>query len=171
MLSKANQKELTELYLQYQTEYNRTHDKDILWNHMRPILLDMIGNTVKKLSKGHYVPDFEHRVESQTDRVVKRYIDNPSYNRELPMTLSYWEAVNLLYSSSHDKLVGNFDHDLEYENATYEEWEQDIKLVDIKGNRLYMDFSTKEFNFIRESEKVEEVIKALEGSGWKLTNT
>lgn len=133
---------------------------------MRPILLDMIGNTVKKLSKGHFIPDFEHRVESQTDRVVKRYIENPDYNRELPLTISYWEAVNLLYSSSHDKLIGNYDHDWDYENASYTEDEKDVKLVDIKGNRLFMDFGTKQFNFIKEGENKEVIIKALEDSGW-----
>lgn len=167
MLSKDRQKELTEFYLQYQTEYNRTHDKDILWNHMRPLLLDMIGNMAKKLCKGHYIADFEHRLEVQVDRVIKRYIDNPNYNKELPMTVAYWEAVNMLYSSGHDKLVGNYEHELEYENASYEEEEKNIKLVDIKGNRLYMDFGTKEFNFIKEGENKEEIIKALEGSGWR----
>ncbi len=153
--------------MELQKEYNETHNKDILWGHMRPLLVDMISNTVKKLSKGHFIEDFEHRVEVQVDRVIKRYIDNPQYNRDLPLTIAYWEAVNMLYSSGHDKLIGNFSHDLEYEQATYDEDEQDVKIVDIKGNRLYMDFRTKYFNFIREGEGKEEVIKALEGSGWK----
>lgn len=170
MLSKEEQKRLCNLYLKYQAEYNETHNTDILWNDIRPLLISMIGNTVKKLSKNHYVPDFEHRVEVQVDRVIKRYINNPSYNRDLPLTLSHWESVNLLYASGHDKLIGNYDHELEYENASYTEEEKDIKLVDIKGNRLFMDFGTKEFNFIREGEGKEDVIKALEGSGWKLTN-
>lgn len=130
----------------------------------------MIGNMAKKLCKGHYISDFEHRLESQVDRVIKRYITNPQYSRDLPMTIAYWEAVNMLYSSGHEKLVGNYDHELEYENATYTEEGQDIKLVDIKGNRLFMDFSTKEFNFIREGEGKEEIIKALEDSGWKLSD-
>lgn len=169
MLSKEEQNKLCKLYLKCQEEYNKTHDQNILWDHMRPMLVDMIGNIVKKLSKGHFIEDFEHRVDCQVDRVIKRYIDNPSYNRDLPMTIAYWEAVNMLYSSGHDKLVGNYDHDLDYENASYYEEEKDIKLVDIKGNRLFMDFGTKEFNFISEGEKVEEVIKALEGSGWKKT--
>lgn len=166
MLSKDRQKELTELYLKYQEEYNKTHDQNILWNNMRPLLVDMIGNTVKKLSKGHYINDFEHRVEVQADRVIKRFIDNPSYNRDLPMTVAYWEAVNMLYSSGHDKLVGNYEHELDYENATYTEEEKDIKIIDVGGNRLFMDFSTKQFNFIKECEGKEEIIKALEGSGW-----
>lgn len=130
----------------------------------------MIGNTVKKLSKGHFIEDFEHRVEAQVDRVIKRYIDNPSYNRDLPLTVAYWESVNMLYSSGHDKLVGNYEHNFEYETASYDEEEKDIKLVDVKGNRLFMDFGTKEFNFIREGENKEQVIKALEDSGWELTN-
>ena len=166
MLSKEDQNKLCKLYLKWQEEYNKTHDKDILWDNMRPLLLDMISNTVKKLSKGHYVPDLEHRVEVQVDRVIKRYIDNPSYNRDMPLTIAYWEAVNMLYSSGHDKLIGSYDHEVEYMNSTYDEGEQDIKLVDIKGNRLYMDFGTKEFNFIKEGEGKEDVIKALEGSGW-----
>ena len=168
MLSKAEQKELTELYLQYQTEYNRTHDKDILWKHMRPLLVDMIANCAKKLSKNHYVPDFEHRVEAQTDRVVKRYLDKPDYNRDLPLTLAHYEAVNMLYADSYDKLLGNYEHSLEYENASYEDEEKDIKIVDIAGNRLAMDYGTKEFYFIKKGEKVEDVIKTLEDSGWKL---
>ena len=114
MLLKEEQKELTKLYKKYQEEYNRTHDQNILWNNMRPLLLDMIANCAKKLSKGHYIPDFQHRVEAQTDRVVKRYLDNPSYNRDLPMTLAHYEAVNMLYADSYDKLIGNYDHDFEY---------------------------------------------------------
>lgn len=170
MLSKANQKEITELYKKYQEEYNRTHEQNILWNNMRPLLLDMIANCAKKLSKGHYIPDFQHRVEAQTDRVVKRYLDNPSYNRDLPLTLAHYEAVNMLYADSYDKLIGNYDHDLEYENASYYEDEDDIKIIDVGGNRIVIDYSTKEFIIITEGEKVEEVVKALECSGWKLTN-
>lgn len=152
--------------MEYQEEYNKTHDTDILWNNMRPLLVDMISNTVKKLSKGHFINDFEHRVEVQVDRVIKRYIDNPSYNRDLPLTVAYWEAVNMLYSSGHDKLVGNYDHELEYENSTYEE-EKDIKLVDIKGNRLFMDFGTKEYNFIKKSENSDAIVEGLEKLGWR----
>lgn len=170
MLSKAEQEKLCKLYLKWQSEYNRTHDKDILWKNIRPLLVDMIGNTAKKLSKGHYIADFEHRVEAQTDRVIKRYIDNPSYNRDLPMTVAYWEAVNMMYGSSHEKLVGSYEHDFEYETASYEEDEKDIKLVDLKGNRVYMDFSTKEFNLIKKGEGTEAIIKALEDSGWICTD-
>lgn len=166
MLLTEEQKKCSQLYLKWQGEYNKTEDKDILWNHIRPLLVDMIGNMAKKLCKGHYISDFEHRLECQVDRVIKRYITNPQYNRELPMTIAYWEAVNMLYSSGHDKLIGNYDHELEYENASYE-GEQDVKLVDIKGNRLYMDFGTKEFNFIKEGENKEDIIKALEDSGWR----
>lgn len=170
MLSKANQKELIELYKKYQEEYNRTHEQNILWNNMRPLLLDMIANCAKKLSKGHYIPDFQHRVEAQTDRVVKRYLDNPSYNRDLPLTLAHYEAVNMLYADSYDKLIGNYDHDLEYSNASYEDGEDDTKIVDVGGNRIVMDYNTKEFALLKEGEKVEEVVKALEENGWNLTN-
>ena len=170
MLSKANQKELTEIYKKYQEEYNRTHDQNILWNNMRPILLDMISNCSKKLSKGHYIADFEHRVEAQTDRVVKRYLDNPDYNRELPMTIAHWEAVNMLYADSYDKLIGNYEHNFEYETASYEVEEKDTKIVEIAGNRIVMDYSTKEFCLLKEGEKVEEITKTLEENGWKLTN-
>lgn len=170
MLLKEEQEELCKLYLKYQAEYNQTHDKDILWNHIRPLLVDMISNTAKKLSKGHYIADFEHRVEYQTDRVIKRYLDNPDYNRELPMTIAHWEAVNMLYASGHDKLVGNYDHDLEYENASYYEDEEDTKIVDIGGNRIVMDYGTKEFYFIKEGENSNVIIEALEEQCWQLTN-
>lgn len=167
MLSKEEQKRLCNIYLKYQAEYNETHDTDILWNDIRPLLVDMISNCAKKISKGHYIPDFEHRVEAQSDRVVKRYIDNPQYNRDLPLTLAHWEAVNMLYASGHDKLVGNYDHELEYENSTYEEGEQEIKLVDIKGNRVYMDFGTKEFNFIKKADNSDAIVEGLEKLGWR----
>lgn len=170
MLSKDDQKKLTELYLQYQTEYNRTHDRSILWDKMRPMLVDMIANCAKKLSKGHFIPDFEHRVEAQTDRVVKRYLDSPDYNRDLPLTLAHYEAVNMLYADSYDKLIGNYEHNLEYEQASYEEEEKDTKIVEIAGNRIVMDYSTKEFCLLKEGEKAEEVVKSLEENGWKLTN-
>ena len=167
MLSIADQKELTELYKKYQEEYNRTHDQNILWNNMRPLLLDMIANCAKKLSKGHYIPDFDHRVEAQTDRVVKRYLDNPSYNRDLPLTLAHYEAVNMLYADSYDKLIGNYEHNLEYETASYEVEEKDTKIVEIGGSRIVMNYETKEFYFVKEGEKVEEIVKSLEVNGWK----
>ena len=34
-----------------------------------------------------------------------------------------------------------------------------------------MDYTTKEFALLKEGEKAEEVVKALEDSNWKLTNT
>lgn len=169
MLLTEDQKRLCKLYLKWQDEYNETHNKEILWNNIRPLLVDMIGNMVKKLSKGHFIHDFEHRLELQVDRVIKRYIDNPQYNRDLPMTIAYWEAINMLYSSGHDKLVGNYDHEYEYYNAPYEE-DDNIKLVDVGNNRIFMDYNTKDFYFVKEGEKAEDIIKALESSGWKLTN-
>lgn len=169
MLLTEEQKRLCKLYLTLQDEYNETHNKEILWNNIRPLLVDMIGNMVKKLSKGHFIPDFEHRLELQVDRVIKRYIDNPQYNRDLPMTIAYWEAINMLYSSGHDKLVGNYDHEYEYYNAVYEE-DDNIKLVDAGNNRIFMDYNTKDFYFVKEGDQAEAIIKALESSGWKLTN-
>jgi len=170
MLLTEEQEKLCKLYLKWQGEYNETNDKEILWNHIRPLLVDMIGNMAKKLCKGHYISDFEHRLECQVDRVIKRYTDNPQYNRDLPMTIAYWEAVNMLYSSGHDKLVGNYDHELEYYNASYEmEDDNNTKLVDVgKGNRIFMDYDTKEFYFVREGEKVEEITRTLEEQGWKI---
>lgn len=170
MLSKEEQKRLCNIYLKYQAEYNRTHDQNILWDKMRPMLVDMIANCAKKLSKGHFIPDFEHRVEAQSDRVVKRYIDNPQYNRDLPLTLAHYEAVNMLYADSYDKLIGNYEHNFEYETASYEEEEKDTKIVEIAGNRIVMDYSAKYFTIISEGENKEEVIKALKENGWKLTN-
>ncbi len=132
----------------------------------------MIGNMAKKLCKGHYISDFEHRLECQVDRVIKRYTDNPQYNRDLPMTIAYWEAVNMLYSSGHEKLVGNYDHEYDYYNASYEMDDDDnTKLVDVgKGNRILMDYDTSEFYFVRKGDNPEAIIKALCDSGWKLTN-
>lgn len=170
MLLTEEQEELCKLYLKWQGEYNETQNKEILWYNIRPLLVDMIGNMVKKLSKGHYISDFEHRLECQVDRVIKRYIDNPQYNRNLPMTIAYWEAVNMLYSSGHDKLVGNYDHDFEYCNASYE-IDDNTKLVDIgNGNRIFLDYDTNEFYFVRKEENTEAIIKALCDSGWNLTN-
>ncbi len=171
MLSKENQEKLCKLYLKWQREYNQTHDKNILWNHLRPLLVDMISNCAKKKCGNHFIEDFEWRVENQAERVIKRYIDNPQYNRSLPMTIAYWESINLLYGSGHEKLVGNYDHELEYYNASYEmDDESNTKLVDVGKNRIFMDYDTKEFYFVREGESPEAIIKALCDSGWKLTD-
>lgn len=83
------------------------------------------------------------------------------------MTIAYWEAVNMLYSSGHEKLIGNYDHEDEYYNATYDD-EESIKLVDVGGNRVYMDYGTKEFYFISKGENTEAIIKALCENGWNL---
>lgn len=170
MLSTDEQKEQTNQYLKWQREYNITQDQSILWEKLRPLLISMIGNCVKKKCKHHFIDEFEWRVENQAERVIKRYIENPQYNRDLPISLAYWEAVNMLYSSGHDKLTGNYDHELEYENAPYTEEDKDIKLIDIGGNRIVMDYETKEYYFVKASKKVEEIVKALENSGWKKTS-
>lgn len=86
------------------------------------------------------------------------------------MTIAYWEAVNMLYSSGHEKLIGNYDHEDEYYNATYDDESSNTKLVDIGENRLLMSYGDKKFHFVKEGEKVEEIIKALEEQGWKKTS-
>lgn len=166
MLSTDEQKEQTNQYLKWQREYNITQDPAILWEKLRPLLISMIGNCVKKKCKHHFIDDFEWRVENQVERVIKRYLDNPSYNRELPMTLAYWEAVNMLYGSSYDKLTAcQLDDD---NNMLFtEEDEGDIKIIDVGGNRILFDYDTNEFYFVKTSKKVEEIVKALESSGWK----
>lgn len=169
MLLTEEQEKLCKLYLKWQGEYNQTHDKGILWNNLRPLLVDMIGNMAKKLCKGHYISDFEHRLECQADRVIKRYTDNPQYNRDFPMTIAYWEAVNMLYSSGHEKLVGNYDHEYDYYNASHE-MDDSTKLVDVGGNRILMDYDTNEFYFVRKGDNPEAIIKVLCDSGWRLTD-
>lgn len=169
MLSKENQKELCNLYLKWQREYNETQDKKILWNHLRPLLVDMISNCAKKKCGNHFIEDFEWRVENQAERVIKRYIDNPQYNRSLPMTIAYWESINLLYGSGHEKLVGDYDNEWDYENASYEE-DDNTKIIDAGNNRIFLDYDTNEFYFVRKGESPEAIIKVLCDNGWKLTN-
>lgn len=170
MLSTDEQKEQTNQYLKWQREYNITKDPAILWQKLRPLLISMIGNCVKKKCKHHFIDEFEWRVENQAERVIKRYIDNPSYNRELPMTIAYWEAVNMLYGSSYDKLTAcQLDDDNELH---YDEGEEDIKIIDVGGNRILFDYDTNEFSIIKAGDKTDEVIEALEKEGkWRLSLT
>lgn len=168
MLSTDEQKEQTNQYLKWQREYNITQDQSILWEKLRPLLISMIGNCVKKKCKHHFIDEFEWRVENQAERVIKRYIDNPTYNRELPMTIAWWEAVNMLYGNSYDKLTACQLDDTNMSTELYEE--DNSKLVDVGGNRILLDYEDKQFSIIKAGDKTTEVIEALEKEGWHLKN-
>lgn len=168
MLSVDEQKEQTNLYIKWQQEYNITQDQTILWEKLRPLLISMIGNCVKKKCKHYFIDDFEWRVENQAERVIKRYIDNPNYNREYPMTIAYWEAVNMLYGSSYEKLTAC---QLDDTNISSEDISEDnMKLVDVGGNRILFDYENKQFSIIKSCDKVTEIIDALEKENWHLSN-
>lgn len=168
MLSKAELDSRTKQYLEIQAQYNKTGDKELLWTGLRPLLIDMIRHCAMKKSQHHYIPDFDWKVENQVERVIERYYKHQGYNKQYPMTLAFWEAVHLLYSSSYEKLDSDISVDDLYEvEERPSQDEEDIKLVDVGGNRIFMNYETNEFYFVKEGEKVEEVVKTLEENGWK----
>lgn len=92
-LTKSEQKEAQRLFLQYQEEYNKTHNPEILWFKMEPLIKRALESAIKKVNKNNFVQDFDDKVADADTLLMKRYIKNPNYNfRSLP-TLCYWAAI------------------------------------------------------------------------------
>lgn len=92
-LTKKQQKNRQELFSKLQKEYNETHNTDILWNKMYPLLEDAVKSAILKVNKYNFVEDFEEKTVSALDLLLVRYTRKPDYNFRSLSTLAYWSAI------------------------------------------------------------------------------
>ena len=103
-LTRQQQKNRQELFSKLQKEYNETHDTDILWYKMYPLLEDAVKSAILKVNKYNFVEDFEQKTIDGLDLLIARYIKRPDYNFRSLSTLAYWAAV---YSSRQPNTIGH----------------------------------------------------------------
>ena len=103
-LTRQQQKNRQKLFSSLQEEYNKTHDTDILWYKMCPLLEDAVKSAILKVNKYNFVEDFEQKTIDGLDLLIARYIKRPDYNFRSLSTLAYWAAV---YSSRQPNTIGH----------------------------------------------------------------
>ena len=83
-----------ELFAKLQKEYNETHDTDILWYKMYPLLEDAVKSALCKVNGvNNFIEYFDEKVVDALDLLLTRYIHKPEYNFRSLATLAYWAAV------------------------------------------------------------------------------
>lgn len=116
-LTKEQLKNRQELFEQYQEEYNKTHDRNILWEKMYPLILDSVRSNILKLNNFHYVIDFEDKVGDAALLLMTRYCNKPDYNFRSLVTLGYWAAV---YACRREEVIRREKNTVSYEQMIEE---------------------------------------------------
>ena len=93
-----------EQFIKDQKEYNMTHCPNIVWFKMEPYFRETAASIIKQKSQGHFVQCFDDKVDLVVDKLIKRYLENPDYNFDLPKTLVYWAVISVIYSSTSKSL-------------------------------------------------------------------
>lgn len=126
-LTIEEQKKLQADFEYWQTEYNKTGDKMIVWDKLMPIFKDALGPAILKMNMHHFVERFDEKLENGVLTLVTRYIKNPDYHFEGTLaTLCHYAALgecrkeNVIGEESHvhlsmDELL------LEEENTIHQE--------------------------------------------------
>lgn len=117
-LSASQMRARQRLFVKLQKEYNDTHDKNILWFEMSPLILDSVKSSVIKMNGGygHFIPNYEEKVDKAYMLLIARYVKNPDYNFHSLPTLTYWAAK---YSSRNAEII-YYDKMDSYERLTEE---------------------------------------------------
>lgn len=117
-LTKEQQKNRQELFSKLQKEYNETHNTDILWYKMYPLLEDAVKSALCKVNGiNNFIEDWDEKVVDALDLLITRYIKNPDYNFRSLATLAHWAAV---YASRKPSVIMG-DKAISYEVVT-QEW-------------------------------------------------
>lgn len=87
-----------------QEEYNRTHDKEILWFRMEPYIRETASSMLKLKSNNHFIKSFDNKVDTVVDKLMKRYTEQPDYKYNLPLTMVYWVVISVIYSDESKNL-------------------------------------------------------------------
>ena len=111
-LTKEEQKQRQEKFLELQQKYNETGDKNILWFEMKPLIEDCCKSAViKRNGKNGWFPNYEKKLEDAVDTIIMRYAKKQTYNYRSLVTLCYWAALG----SSCNKNMQELDKDVLYE--------------------------------------------------------
>lgn len=82
------------LFTELQKQYNKTHDTDILWYKMYPLLEDAVKSAICKVNGiGNFIENFDEKVVAALDLLIARYIKRPDYNFSSLPTLAYFAAI------------------------------------------------------------------------------
>ena len=135
-LTKKQQKNRQELFSKLQKEYNETHNTDILWYKMYPLLEDAVKSAILKVNKYNFVEDFEQKTIDGLDLLIMRYVKRPDYNFRSLATLAYWSAV---YASRKPNVIMR-DKDISWEVVT-QDWmlheEEHVLNFDYSDESMY----------------------------------
>ena len=89
-LSKEEIKKANEDFLTYQAEYNKTHNKNILWFKMEPLIRTALAAAILKSNYNNEVKNFEDKLENGVIKLIRRYVKNPNYHQgSLPTFVHY----------------------------------------------------------------------------------
>lgn len=120
VLSKEQQSANQQLFLTYQKEYNTTHDVNIVWFKLLPLIRLAMKPAILKLNKHNEVKDFEDKLEDAILLLITRYINNADYNYGSLATLCYWAAISVCrkknviaaekYNLSYEEMIEKMIH-------------------------------------------------------------
>lgn len=121
-----------ELFSQYQEDYNKSHNKEVLWLKMAPLIKDAIEAAVMRINNKGFILNYDEKVDIAFFSLMKRYTNNPDYNYGSLSTLAYYAA---LYSSRNKEIQ---EKDL-LERKGFISYES---YIEITGNEVeyYQDF-------------------------------
>lgn len=98
MLTREQQKENQKKFEDAQRRYNETHDVNIVWNELYPLIKAAAGPSIKKQNRHHEVQDYDIKVENACLLLVDRYLRKPDYHFQSLATLVYWAAKSVCFS-------------------------------------------------------------------------
>ncbi len=131
-LSQAQILARQELFSEYQEDYNKSHNKEVLWLKMAPLIKDAIEAAVMRINNKGFILNYDEKVDIAFFSLMKRYTNNPDYNYGSLSTLAYYAA---LYSSRNKEIQ---EKDL-LERKGFISYEN---YIEITGNEVeyYQDF-------------------------------
>lgn len=153
-LSKEEQKQAGILFQEYQGEYNKTHDTEVLWNKMVPLIKTALEAAIKKGNQHNEVRDFEDKVETGLFNIVARYIKNPEYHHGSLPTLVFFEALVQNRNPKtvfHERDCIQYDDWVEWYQTTDEAQENDEEFYRLNEDAI-CDRVDKELGYPEEGE-------------------
>lgn len=137
-LTRQQIKNRQELFARLQSEYNKTHNTDILWHGMYRLLEEAVKSAILKVNKYNFVEDFEDKTLDGLDLLLTRYINKPDYNFKSLATLSYWAAI---YASRKPNVIAR-DKEQSYEVLMDEKLMHEEHIIDDFYEYDYTDDSS-----------------------------
>ena len=126
-LTRQQIKNRQELFVRLQKEYNETHDADILWYKLYPLLEDAVKSALCKVNGvNNFIEYWDEKVLDALDLLIARYVKRPDYNFKSLATLAYWSAI---YASRKPNVMAR-DKDQSYEVLMNEKLMHEEHIID-----------------------------------------